>query len=255
MEPHSVSRRLRAMDPRRPAYPLLFMLVALLVAACSGSGSTPATTPEPITTADTADAAMAAVRARSPLFDEIEERDPDLIGQGSWWQAEPLNAGSPPAGWRVTVEVGWGDCPAGCIDRHTWTWEVAQDGGLAFVSEEGSPLAEEVLAGLRAASTSTGVGGWATGGPTCPVERPGDPACAPRMVDGAVLVVRDADGTETAQFTTDGSGLFRIVLAPGDYTLEASPVEGFMGTPGPQPFTVSAGAEAWLDVPYDTGIR
>ncbi len=256
MEPHLTPKRQRAMYSLRLARPLLLVVLALLAAACSGSGSgaTPAPTDE-IATAGTGDAAMAAVRARSPLFDGIEERDPDLIGQGSWWQAEPLDSGSPPAGWRVTVEVGWGDCPAGCIDRHTWTWEVARDGEPVFVSEEGSVLAEDVLAALRAASTSTGVGGWATAGPTCPVERPGDPACAPRMVDGADLVIRNAGGAEAARFTTDGSGLFRVVLPQGDYTLEASQVEGFMGTPGPMPLTVTDGAETWLDVPYDTGIR
>ncbi len=241
----------RDMPTNRPACMLLLLLVALLVAACSGSASTPG----PATGVDSADTAMAAIRARSPLFDGIEKQDPDLIGQGSWWQAEALDAGSPPAGWRVTVEVGWGDCPAGCIDRHTWTWDVAQDGATTFIAEGGSVLVEDVLAGLRAASTSTGVGGWATGGPTCPVERPGDPACAPRMVGGAELVVRDAGGVDTTRFTTDGSGLFRIVLPPGDYSVEASPVEGFMGTPGPLPFTVAQDAETWLDVPYDTGIR
>ncbi len=198
---------------------------------------------------------MAAVRARSPLFDGIGRRNPDLIGQGSWWEAERLDAGSPLSDWRVTVEVGWGDCPAGCIDRHIWTWDVAPGGDLVFVAEEGSPLTEDMLTELHAASTSTGVGGRATGGPTCPVERPGDPACAPRMVAGAVLTIRDVTGAEAARFTSDGSGLYRIVLAPGDYTLEASPVEGFMGTPGPAPLTVAAGAETWLDVPYDTGIR
>ena len=60
---------------------------------------------------------------------------------------------------------------------------------------------------------------------------------------------------EVASFTTDGSGLFRIALPPGDYTLEAGPVEGYMSAPGPAPFTVTGGAETWLDVPYDTGIR
>jgi len=75
------------------------------------------------------------------------------------------------------------------------------------------------------------------------------------MVGGAALVVRGTGDTEVARFTTDGSGLFRIALPPGDYTLEADPVEGYMRAPGPAPFTVTGGAETWLDVPYDTGIR
>ena len=193
---------------------------------------------------------MAAIRARTPLFDGIAARNPDLIGQGSFWEAETTDDG-----WRITFEVGWGDCQAGCIDRHDWTWDVAKDGGVTFVAEEGSLPAEEVIAGLHAASTATGVGGSATGGPTCPVERPGDAACAPRVAAGAVLVIRGGDNAEVARFSTDGSGLYRIALAPGDYTLEAGPVEGFMSGPAPQPFTVAAGTETRVDVAYDTGIR
>jgi xanthine/uracil/vitamin C permease (AzgA family) len=87
------------------------------------------------------------------------------------------------------------------------------------------------------------------------VERPGDPACAPRLVAGAVLVVRGADNAEVARFTTDASGFYRIALAPGAYTLEVGPVKGFMSGPGPQAFTVQDGATTPLDLAYDTGIR
>ncbi len=87
------------------------------------------------------------------------------------------------------------------------------------------------------------------------MERPGDTSCAPRGVGGAVLVVQGEGGSEVARFTTDGSGLFRIPLAPGAYTLVPQAVEGLMGTAAPIPFTVQQGAETWLDVSYDTGIR
>ncbi|HEY4753783.1 MAG TPA: hypothetical protein VIH37_10885, partial [Candidatus Limnocylindrales bacterium] len=72
---------------------------------------------------------------------------------------------------------------------------------------------------------------------------------------GAVLVVKNAGGTEVARFTTDGSGLYRIALAPGAYTVEPQPVAGLMGTPAPQPVTVTPGKLAGLDIAYDTGIR
>ena len=75
------------------------------------------------------------------------------------------------------------------------------------------------------------------------------------MVAGATLVVADGGGTEVARFTTDGSGLFRVALQPGEYTVQASPVEGLMGTPGPATAEVQGGAETWLDLDYDTGIR
>ena len=176
--------------------------------------------------------------------------DPDLIGQASWWEAVSLADG-----WRVTFRVGWGDCPAGCIDEHTWTYDVTGDGTLSLVEERGPAVPAEVLDQLRAAASVTGVAGRVVAGPTCPVENPDDPTCNPRPVAGAVLVVRGAGGAEVARFTTDATGLFRIGLQPGDYKLEPQPVEGLMGTASPVPFTVTDGSETFLDVAYDTGIR
>ncbi|MEO5964514.1 MAG: hypothetical protein ABIR11_03540, partial [Candidatus Limnocylindrales bacterium] len=70
-----------------------------------------------------------------------------------------------------------------------------------------------------------------------------------------VLVIKGANGAEVARLTTDASGLYRVSLAPGDYTLEAQPVEALMGPPSALPFTVRDGAQTALDVVYDTGIR
>ena len=155
----------------------------------------------------------------------------------------------------MTFRVGWGDCPAGCIDEHVWTYDVAQDGTITVVSESGPPVPQPILEELQAAGNATGVAGRVTAGPTCPVESPDDPACNPRPVAGAVLVVTGAGGTEVARLVTDATGLFRIGLQPGDYTLEPLPVEGLMGTASPVQFTVADGDETFLDVGYDTGIR
>lgn len=242
---------------RPPALPALALplVLALVLAACGPDTGTPAPSASPAPAPpDSPQAAMDAVRARSPLFDGLAPRDPQAIGQAGWWEAEPVDPQDPGQGWRVRVSVGWGDCPAGCIDRHTWVWAVGEDGQASLEAEEGTPLPEDVLAALQAQSRATGVGGIVTAGPTCPVERPGDPACAPRPVAGASLAVR-AGGDEVATFTTDGSGLFRIPLPPGEYTLEAAPVEGLMAAPAPQPFRVVDGGEAWLSLDYDTGIR
>jgi hypothetical protein len=236
----------------RAATSIGIAVIVLLIAGCGSGGPTlPAgsTAPAPSAIVTSADEAMAAVRARSPLFDGLQRKDPKLIGQGSWWDAQEA-----PDSWLVTVQVGWGDCQAGCIDRHTWTFHV-MGGDAAFASEEGTPLADDVLASLQAASRSQGIGGWAVAGPTCPVQRANDPACALHMVAFATLTVKDAAGTNVATFTTDGSGLFRIVLDPGEYTVDASAVDGLMGTPGPATAEVRASAETWLDVTYDTGIR
>lgn len=231
---------------------LLAIALVALVAACSGGGS-PSPTPAPGVT--TAEEAVSAIRARVPLFDGIDPLNPDMIGQSAWWEAAAQGKATPPVGWDVTFTIGWGDCEAGCIDRHQWVWSVAADGTVAFTGESGSLVTDEILAGRQAASTATGVAGRVGAGPTCPVERPGDPACAPRMVSGAVLVVQDEGGKEIARITTDGSGLFRLALPAGTYTLVPQAVEGYMGTAAPVPFTVAKAGEAWLDVSYDTGIR
>ena len=36
--------------------------------------------------------------------------------------------------------VGWGDCPAGCIQRHFWKFNVHPDGTVEYTGSEGSPL-------------------------------------------------------------------------------------------------------------------
>ena len=102
----------------------------------------------------------------------------------------------------------------------------------------------------------TGIGGVATAGPVCPVEKtPPDPACAPRPVDGAVLVFNDAAGTEVARTTTAGDGTFFAELPAGVYVVTPQPANGLLGTPGPQSVTVTDGVTAHLDLAYDTGIR
>jgi hypothetical protein len=105
-----------------------------------------------------------------------------------------------------------------------------------------------------AASGGTGIGGVAVAGPTCPVERPGDSACQPRPVEGAVIVVTDAAREEVGQATTDAQGQFFIPLAAGRYLVTAGDVEGLMGPPASMEVVVSDG-EATIELEYDTGIR
>jgi hypothetical protein len=42
-------------------------------------------------------------------------------------------------GWRLDYSVGFGDCPAGCIYRHTWSFAVSGDGVVTFLGRSGEP--------------------------------------------------------------------------------------------------------------------
>lgn len=138
--------------PRATAATLALATLVLALAACSGAGGastaptagpTPRPTPTPIAApASTAQEAAALVLATNPLFAGITELDPNLIGASRWWEATPLEGG----GWTIKVTVGWGDCPAGCIERHVWTHEVTPDGTVKLVSEEGDPVPQDLPA-------------------------------------------------------------------------------------------------------------
>ena len=217
----------------RAATAALTML--LVLAACS---STTGGASGLVTTA--AQAAHLALSQQS-RFSGIAPFDENLIGQAAWYQVTTAEDG-----WQVLIRIGWGDCPAGCINEHRWTYAVGKDARVDLVSETGDPLPD-----------ATGVRGTVSAGPTCPAERdPPDPACAPRLVAGAVLVITDAAGTEVGRATSAEDGTFSIDLGPGTYRLTAQPFEGLMGTPEPMDFAVEAGGPMTeLQVSYDTGIR
>ncbi|MBA3877028.1 MAG: hypothetical protein C0498_08855 [Anaerolinea sp.] len=121
----------------------LLVGVVFLVAACSsGSGvsptpAAPSPTPTPVGAAvESPEDAAALVIAADPRFAGMSRRSPDVIGASGWWEAEPLDGG----GYRIKMTIGWGDCPAGCINRHTWTFDVSAGGEVRLVEEAGDPL-------------------------------------------------------------------------------------------------------------------
>jgi hypothetical protein len=170
-----------------------------------------------------------------------------------------------PVGWRVTITKGWGDCQAGCISRHVWVFQVDGTGTVDLVEERGDPL-EGAVDGdgpVPPVEVPAAGGPWlvgrATAGPTCPVaQEPPDPACADRPVAGAVVVIRDPAGAQVAEATTAADGTYLAAVPQGGtYVIEAQPVDGVMGTPGPIEVTVPDGGGTWAvaDLGYDTGIR
>jgi len=106
------------------------------------------------------------------------------------------------------------------------------------------------------APPGTGLSITAVAGPTCPVERiPPDPACAPRPVAGATIIVLDAQGATVTTVVTDATGTATVAIPAGAYVVQARPVVGLMGTAEAQPVTVVAGALSPVALAYDTGIR
>ncbi|MCI0583814.1 MAG: hypothetical protein L0227_13160 [Chloroflexi bacterium] len=113
--------------------------------ASSGPAATP-TPPAPTPTPIAADVAgptdaAALVIATDPRFAGAIELTPDIIGASRWWEAEALDDGA----YRITLTVGWGDCPAGCINRHTWIFEVTADGQVTLIEESGDAVPEGSL--------------------------------------------------------------------------------------------------------------
>jgi hypothetical protein len=246
--------------------PVIALGAGLILGAC-GPSATPPASPAPSaasppvgsppgsvapgpTTISSPEAAAAVVLASDPRFAGLTAKDPDLIGQCCFYTVAPA-----PGGFAVTIEIGWGDCQAGCIDRHHWFYSVTTDGTIRLDREDGPP----VPAGVPAPGGGTtggviGIRGLATAGPVCPVVQPNDPACADRPVSGALVHVIDATGTEVATLETDAMGAFVVALPPGRYRVVADPVPGLMGTAGSQDVTVGA-TLALIQLSYDTGIR
>ncbi|MCJ7753008.1 MAG: hypothetical protein MUP13_00445, partial [Thermoanaerobaculales bacterium] len=144
---------------------LVLFTVALLMGGCAGTAGLPS--PTPIGgTVDTPEEAIAAVVATEPRFTGITPQDPGMIGQSAWYEVVPASG---VGAYLVHVQVGWGDCPAGCINRHTWTYAVLPDGTVNLQSEAGDPVPADAWP-QPIGTGQTGIVGIATGGPTCPVE-------------------------------------------------------------------------------------
>ncbi len=96
--------------------------------------------------------------------------------------------------------------------------------------------------------------GAITRGPMFPVSRPGAPPSAV-PVAGAELKVFDLKGAAVATVRTDGGGLYRVTLPPGNYRVERG--AGFSGAARNLPaiVAISPGGQTRLDIWVDTGIR
>jgi len=251
----------------------LLSLLALACTAPGGTGSptptaspttgaspspTPSATPAPPspspspsvgpTAVDSAAQAAALVFASDPRWAQMVPLRPDLIGASMWYEAIEAVGG-----FAVTITAGSGDCEAGCIDKHRWNYHVDYGGTVTLASEDGDDVDVEPVDGGDGPARVTV---QLTAGPTCPVEQvPPDPNCEGRSVVNAEIVIRDASGVEVGRAASDDQGMVVFQLDAGAYYAEAQPVEGLMGTPEAQAFSVVGGGEAGLLMGYDTGIR
>lgn len=131
----------------RPVGLIALVAVLALVAACGGAASTAAPSSSPPAsgapiggTVDTPEEALAAVIAKEPRFAGIGPYQADMIGQSAWYKVTPASG---VGAFVVEIRLGWGDCPAGCIDEHSWLFAVLPDGTVNLQSETGSPVPPE----------------------------------------------------------------------------------------------------------------
>ena len=98
----------------------------------------------------------------------------------------------------------------------------------------------------------SGIYGVVSAGPTCPVERVGQP-CLPSPVSATVTARNTSTGT-LAVTHSDNLGRYTLPLPPGTYTVSAS-----TGSPLPRcsatTATVTSSGAARTDIACDTGIR
>ena len=192
--------------------------------------------------------AAALVFASDERWARMSPLRSDMVGQSSWYEAFVDGDG-----FAVNITVGQGDCFAGCIERHTWSYRVDATGAVELVSEDGDDVQVEQPAGGDGPALLTI---QLTAGPTCPVEQiPPDPDCGPRAVEDADVVVFDADGIEVARDTSDDDGMASFDLPGGAYFVEVEAVKELMVAPEAQAFAFLGGDQVELLFAYDTGIR
>jgi hypothetical protein len=248
----------------RPVLMLLATIVVMALAACAAGPTAtgnagPSPSPSSGGPVTSREQAVERVIQVEPRLTGIGQHDPDMIGQSSWFEVVP---GSGVAAFIVTIRVGWGDCEAGCINEHSWVYGVGPDGTVRLQSEAGAAVPAQAWPSPGAAGgggggqTGPGIQITATAGPTCPVETvPPDPACAPRPVGGATIVIQDAQGNEVAKVSTDPSGVVFVPLSAGAYLVRGIDTGTLPTAPEPQKVVVEAGQVAAVVLAYDTGIR
>ena len=102
------------------------------------SGTLPIATPED---------AHAAVLAAGGPFDEFTYNDGALIGASQYYDVKGESGSA--ATWIVVYTYGWNDCEAGCINAHSFVYQVDPlTGAATFDSHQGDVLPGDAPAAL-----------------------------------------------------------------------------------------------------------
>lgn len=107
-------------------------------------------------------------------------------------------------------------------------------------------------ASTPAPSGDSGVEGTVTIGPTCPVQRIDSP-CPDRPYE-ATIIVLDGARRQVAEVRSAADGHFRVLLAPGAYTLSPQS-QGAFPRAAEQAMTVLEGQITTVRIAFDSGIR
>lgn len=164
----------------------------------SYSGTLPIATPEE---------AHAAVLAASGPFDEFTYNDGALIGTTKYYDVK----GEPgsDATWIVVYTYGWNDCEAGCINGHSFVYQVDPlTGAATFDSHQGDVLPADAPAALVAL---IGRSGGATPEPEWRTLT-GEPTACPEGISDANAPI--SSDTVLPCLLPDGS-LFPIMIEDG----------------------------------------
>jgi hypothetical protein len=100
--------------------------------------------------------------------------------------------------------------------------------------------------------SGTGAYGYVTAGPTCPVEKQGQP-CPPRPFSGAIDAHNES-GATVASTRSDSSGRYALDLSAGSYILVVVSYSGWPRCPTAS-VAVKSGSASRADISCDTGIR
>ena len=112
------------------------------------------------------------------------------------------------------------------------------------------PVALLLIAAPASGSTRSGAYGTLTRGPITPVCMAEQPCSAP-VPDTLIRFYAAASDHLVAQTRSRGDGRYRVVIAPGRYTIKVVP-QRRLQTNG---IRIPAGRFVHLDISIDTGIR